>query len=108
MSGAHKTVNRCSAVPVLVALPFYDKLQVNSSTKLNLEVLVYMDGKRKKRSKGMGMVSTLVTLFIILKLTKVISWSWFLVFSPIWSTMIIAIAVFGSILVAGRIIKGKR
>jgi hypothetical protein len=35
-----------------------------------------MDDKRKKRSKGMGLVSTLVTLFIILKLTKVISWSW--------------------------------
>ena len=66
-----------------------------------------MDHKRKKRSKGMGLVSTLVTLFIILKLTKVISWPWFWVFSPIWSTMIIAIAVFGSILVAGRIIKGK-
>ena len=65
-----------------------------------------MDDKRKKRSKGMGLVSTLVTLFIILKLTKVISWSWLWVFSPIWIT-IIAIVVFGSILVAGKIIKGK-
>ena len=72
-----------------------------------LEVLVYMDDKRKKRSKGMGLVSTLVTLFIILKFTKVISWSWLWVFSPIWITIIIAIVVFGSILVAGRIIKGK-
>jgi len=66
-----------------------------------------MDDKRKKRSKGMGVVSALVILFIILKLTKVISWSWLWVFSPIWVTMIIAVSVLGSILVAGRIIKGK-
>ena len=66
-----------------------------------------MDDKRKKKSKGMGLIGTLVTLFIILKLTKVISWSWVWVFSPIWITMIIAVVVFGSILVAGRIMKGK-
>ncbi len=66
-----------------------------------------MDNKRKKRSKGIGLVSTLVTLFIILKLTKIISWSWLWVFSPIWITMIIAIVVFGSILVTGKIKKGK-
>ena len=66
-----------------------------------------MENKRKKRSKGIGLVSTLVTLFIILKLTKIISWSWLWVFSPIWITMIIAIVVFGSILVAGKIKKGK-
>ena len=66
-----------------------------------------MDDKRKKRSKGMGLVSTLVTLFIILKLTKVISWSWLWVFSPIWITIIIAVSVFGFILISGRIVKGK-
>ena len=66
-----------------------------------------MENKRKKRSKGIGLVSTLVTLFIILKLTKIISWPWLWVFSPIWITMIIAIVVFGSILVAGKIKKGK-
>ena len=66
-----------------------------------------MDNKRKNRSKGMGLVSTLVILFIILKLTKVISWSWIWVLSPIWITLIIAAVVFGSILVTGRIIKGK-
>ena len=62
---------------------------------------------KKKRSHGMGLIGTLVTLFIILKLTNVISWSWVWVFSPIWMTLIIAVVLFGSILVAGRIIKGK-
>ena len=62
---------------------------------------------KKKRSQGMGLVGTLVTLFIILKLTNVISWSWVWVFSPIWMTLIIAVILFGSIFIAGRIIKGK-
>ena len=66
-----------------------------------------MDDKRKKRSKGMGLVGALVTLFIVLKLTKVISWSWLWVFSPIWITGTLYIVTFGFILVAGRIIKGK-
>ncbi len=62
---------------------------------------------KKKKSHGMGLVGTLVILFIILKLANIITWSWVWVFSPIWITIIIAIVVFGSILVAGRIIKGK-
>ena len=65
-----------------------------------------MENQRKKKSTGMGLVGTLVTLFIILKLTKVISWPWVWVFSPIWITAIIAVVSFSLILVAGRINKG--
>ena len=65
-----------------------------------------MENQRKKKSTGMGLVGTLVTMFIILKLTKVISWPWFWVFSPIWITAIIAVMSFSLILVAGRINKG--
>jgi Flp pilus assembly protein TadB len=67
-----------------------------------------MDDKRKKRSKGIGLCGSLVTLFIILKITNIISWSWLWVFSPIWITLIICVVVFGSILVVGRMKKGKR
>ena len=66
-----------------------------------------MDAKTNKRRKGMGLMGTLVILFIILKLAKVISWSWFWVFSPIWITIIIAIVFFSSILVTGRVKKGQ-
>lgn len=66
-----------------------------------------MDNKRKKRSKGMGLCGSLVTLFIILKITNVISWPWLWVFSPIWITFIICVVAFGLILVVGRIKKGK-
>ena len=75
--------------------------------RLKLEVPVYMDAKTNKRRKGMGLMGTLLTLFIMLKLAKVISWSWFWVFSPIWITIIIAIVLFSSILVAGRVKKGQ-
>ena len=70
-------------------------------------VPVYMDDKINKRRKGMGLIGTLVTLFIMLKLAKVVSWSWFWVFSPIWITIIIAIVLFSSILVTGRVKKGQ-
>ena len=66
-----------------------------------------MENKRKKRSKGMGLCGSLVALFIILKFTNVVSWSWLWVFSPIWITLIICVVTFGSILVVGRIKKGK-
>ena len=61
----------------------------------------------KKRSKSMGLCGSLVTLFIILKITDVISWSWLWVFSPIWITLISCVLAFGLILVAGRLKKGK-
>ena len=65
------------------------------------------DVKYKKRSHGMGLIGTLVTLFVVLKLMNLIEWSWIWVFSPIWISLLIAIVVFGSILIGGRIAKGK-
>ena len=36
------------------------------------------------KSGGIGFTGILQIAFIVLKLTKVISWSWFWVLSPIW------------------------
>ena len=58
------------------------------------------------RNSGMGFISVL-TLFVVLKLTNNISWSWILVLSPIWISIILIILIFGIILVAGRIKKRK-
>ena len=65
------------------------------------------DVKYKKRSHGMGLIGTLVTLFVVLKLLNLIDWSWIWVFSPIWISLLIAIVVFGFMLIGGRIAKGK-
>ncbi len=59
------------------------------------------------RNSGMGFISVLTLIFVVLKLTNNISWSWILVLSPIWISIILIILIFGIILVAGRIKKRK-
>lgn len=44
-------------------------------------------------SKGIGFVGLLTILFITLKLTGVIDWSWWWVLSPIWIRILIVIGV---------------
>ena len=63
--------------------------------------------KKKTRHKGMGIIGTLTLLFIVLKVTDVISWSWIWVLSPIWLSACLSVIVFGTILIVGRLIKGK-
>lgn len=62
---------------------------------------------KSKRNSGLGIVSILTLIFIILKTTNKISWSWIWVLSPIWITFLFAIIVFAIILIVGRIKKGK-
>ena len=64
-----------------------------------------MDNKAKQG--GLGIVSVLTIIFIVLKLLGVIKWSWTWVLSPIWISAVIAVAVFSVILIVGRIKKGK-
>ncbi len=64
-----------------------------------------MDNKAKQG--GLGIVSVLTIIFIVLKLLGVIQWSWIWVLSPIWISAVIAVAVFSVILIGGRIKKGK-
>ena len=64
-----------------------------------------MDNKTKQG--GLGIVSVLTIIFIVLKLLGVIQWSWIWVLSPIWISAGIAVAVFSVILIVGRIKKGK-
>ncbi len=63
--------------------------------------------KKKVRNGGMGIVSFLTVLFVVLKVIGAISWSWLWVLSPIWISVICAILLFGIVLVSGKIAKGK-
>lgn len=38
----------------------------------------------ENKSSGIGFLGLLAIVFIVLKLTKVIAWSWLWVLSPIW------------------------
>ena len=42
---------------------------------------------------GIGLVGLLTVAFIVLKLCKVISWSWLWVLAPIWIPLAIALSI---------------
>ena len=44
-------------------------------------------------SGGVGFVGLLTIVFIVLKLLKVISWSWIWVLSPVWITFALYIII---------------
>ena len=48
---------------------------------------------------GIGFTGLLTIVFIILKITDVIDWSWWWVLSPIWISIILAAVIVGSIVV---------
>ena len=52
-------------------------------------------------SNGIGFVGLLTVLFIGLKLTNYIAWSWLWVLSPIWISVVVAIFfIIGMVIVA--------
>lgn len=52
-------------------------------------------------SGGIGFTGLLTIVFIILKLTGVIAWSWWWVLSPIWISLILAAVIVGGIVALG-------
>lgn len=61
----------------------------------------------KTKQGGLGIVSILTIVFIVLKLSGVIKWQWIWVLSPIWISTLAAVVLFAGILVGGRLKKGK-
>lgn len=55
---------------------------------------IKMSNKTSSNSNGIGFTGLLTIVFITLKLTHVIDWSWWWVLSPVWiSLSILVIAV---------------
>ena len=61
---------------------------------------------KRSGSSGMGFVSTLTLIFIVLKLTGALSWPWLWVLGPLWMPVLLFAAAFVCILIGGRIKKG--
>ena len=61
---------------------------------------------KKVKNSGIGFISALTLIFIVLKLTNNINWSWIWVLSPIWITVIFLIVIFTIIMIGGRTKKG--
>ena len=52
-----------------------------------------MENNGKISFGGLGFGSTLAIVFIVLKLLKVITWSWVWVLAPLWISAVISILV---------------
>ena len=55
----------------------------------------------KAKQGGLGIVSILTIVFIVLKLSGVIKWHWIWVLSPIWISALTAVILFAGILIGG-------
>ena len=63
-----------------------------------------MSNNSSSSSGGIGFSGLLTVLFIGLKLTGFINWSWLWVLSPLWISLLIVILVI-AIIVIGSVIK---
>jgi hypothetical protein len=59
-----------------------------------------MSENSNQSSGGIGFVGLLTIVFITLKLTGYIDWSWWWVWSPIWVTVGVILAIFVVIIIA--------
>ena len=53
-----------------------------------------MSNQNTSTSGGIGFAGLLAIVFIVLKLTKIITWSWWWVLSPIWIPILVVILGF--------------
>ncbi len=44
-----------------------------------------------RRKRGMGLTGVLLVVFVVLKLTGLIAWSWWWVLSPIWISLAVTV-----------------
>ena len=61
-----------------------------------------MKEKKEIKTVGLGFFEALTLLFVALKLTGVIAWSWLWVFSPLWLTFAVAVVIAFIIVLATR------
>ena len=52
-----------------------------------------MNEKKEIKTVGLGFFEALTLLFIALKLTGVVTWSWLMVLSPLWLTFVVLFAI---------------
>ncbi len=53
------------------------------------------------RSNGIGLGTVLTMIFVVLKLTNYINWSWWWVLSPVWIPLLIILVIFVVIFIFG-------
>ena len=56
---------------------------------------------------GITFLQLLTIVFVVLKLTKYIDWSWWWVLAPLWAPVVLVIAVVFILGIIGAIVDGK-
>ena len=86
----------------MVSLHVWDMDIMSVRIWLTLQTFKFKDmSDNKSTSSGIGFSGLLAILFIALKLTGYITWSWLWVLAPIWITFVMVVFV---IIIAGIII----
>ena len=49
---------------------------------------------KKNNNSGIGLTTVLFLIFLVLKLCKIINWSWLWIFSPLWIGSILWILIY--------------
>lgn len=62
------------------------------------------ENKTQVTYQGIGFSGLLTIAFIVLKLTKVIAWSWWWVLSPIWISFGLIIGIILLVLIIGTLV----
>ena len=65
-----------------------------------------MSNPMNSASVGLGFVGVLTIVFVVLKITKVLCWSWWWVLAPVWVSAIIIIII--TILAVGLLLHSLR
>ena len=55
---------------------------------------------------GIGFLGTLTILFIALKLTHIIDWSWWWVLAPLWIPVAVVLGIIVIVAIVALIVKG--
>ena len=56
--------------------------------------MAYSNEKTTTVVSGMGFLDALFLVFLVLKLTKVIDWSWWWVTAPLWGQVALSVIIF--------------
>jgi hypothetical protein len=70
-----------------------------------------MADKKESAGGGIGITSVLGTVFIVLKLTGHISWSWLWVLSPFWiplTVVVTILVIYAAFAIGGAILDQRR
>lgn len=65
-----------------------------------------MDNNKSAGGGGIGFAGLLTIVFIVLKLCKIINWSWIWVLSPIWISAALAILLLVIFIIIAAILNG--